>query len=309
MSKTGKSLEQLVKAIQITLKDCPNTSIENNVKMNDISGVTREIDVLVTTSVQSNSINYKIAFECKEYKSKVTVSIVEAFIAKCMDIPEINKGIMVSSNGFSDGAIKKAKQHGIMLCGLNQIDIDKALFGDKAFLAYPEYNINEQFQIEFRSNEPISDDAISPTLETLYDKNGTPIPIYNYVLSFLYNIHTQTMLVKSFLEKGKRTIDYTYSIKPPQNIFYVDNKGNSHIVSSITGNVNVNFKLLETSTITGKEMKQGKTQISAIEYGFEKTEAKLVFISTNTNKKEYFIKDKDNNYLIPIIRLSTPTTD
>lgn len=117
------------------------------------------------------------------------------------------------------------------------------------------------------------------------------------------------MLVKSFLEKGKRTIDYTYSIKPPQNIFYVDNKGNSHIVSSITGNVNVNFKLLETSTITGKEMKQGKTQISAIEYGFEKTEAKLVFISTNTNKKEYFIKDKDNNYLIPIIRLSTPTTD
>jgi hypothetical protein len=196
-----------------------------------------------------------------------------------------------------------------MLCGLNQIDIDKALFGDKAFLAYPEYNINEQFRIEFRSNEPISDDAISPTLETLYDKNGTPIPIYNYVLSFLYNIHTQTMLVKSFLEKGKRTIDYTYSIKPPQNIFYVDNKGNSHIVSSITGNVNVNFKLLETSTITGKEMKQGKTQISAIEYGFEKTEAKLVFISTNTNKKEYFIKDKDNNYLIPIIRLSTPTTD
>ena len=162
MSKTGKSLEQLVKAIQITLKDCPNTSIESNVKMNDNSGVTREIDVLVTTSVQSNSINYKIAFECKEYKSKVTVSIVEAFISKCMDIPEINKGIMVSSNGFTDGAIKKAKKHGILLCGLNQIDIDKALFGDKAFLAYPEYNINEQFQIEFRSNGPIPDDAISP---------------------------------------------------------------------------------------------------------------------------------------------------
>lgn len=223
MKNKGKSFEQLVKSIQITLKDCPNTSVESNAHIIDNSGVNREIDVLVTTTVQS--VIHKIAFECKEYSRKVSVSGVEAFYTKCMDIPEINKGVIVSSNGFTEGAIKKAKEHGITLCSLTQIDIDAALFEDKAFLPSPEYDIEEQFQIEFLSNAPIADEAITTAGESFYDETGNPFSIYNYVLAFLGNIQIQCILVKSFLENGKRPIRYCFLLNPQNQSIALTIKG------------------------------------------------------------------------------------
>ena len=45
MAKQGSSLEQLVKAIQTTIKDSPNTIVQTNIKIEDTNGIKREIDV------------------------------------------------------------------------------------------------------------------------------------------------------------------------------------------------------------------------------------------------------------------------
>ena len=64
MAKQGSSLEQLVKAIQTTIKDSPNTFVQTNVKIEDTNGIKREIDVLVEDS--NTSPTTLIAFECKD---------------------------------------------------------------------------------------------------------------------------------------------------------------------------------------------------------------------------------------------------
>ena len=86
--KAGKALEQLVAAIQEYLGDNPDTHIERNAKLIDNAGLQREIDVFVQTKVQGGKIG--IAFECKDYKNAVQVSVVEAFHSKCNDIPQIH---------------------------------------------------------------------------------------------------------------------------------------------------------------------------------------------------------------------------
>ena len=68
MAKSGTELEQLVKAIQETIKDHHNITIRTNVKLEDKNGIKREIDVLVED--YNISPCYRIAFECKDYKKK-----------------------------------------------------------------------------------------------------------------------------------------------------------------------------------------------------------------------------------------------
>lgn len=107
MAKQGKILEQLVKAIQETIKDSPNTIVSSNVKLTDINEVQREIDVLVETIV--NQMPIRIAFECKDYNRPVDIKIVDGFISKCADIPSINSKVIVATKGFRKVQEKKLK--------------------------------------------------------------------------------------------------------------------------------------------------------------------------------------------------------
>lgn len=119
--KQGKALEQLLVVIQEYLKDNPDTHVVPNAMLLDRSGIKREIDVFVQAKVQGGNIG--IAFECKDYKKKVDVAVVEAFNSKCNDIEEIHKGIIVSSNGFTAGAQSKAQFYGIDLFQLGDVPL------------------------------------------------------------------------------------------------------------------------------------------------------------------------------------------
>lgn len=119
MKNNGKRLEQLVKLIQETLKNSPDTKVYSNHKIKDNSGSLREIDVFIDSII--NKFNIKIAIECKEYKSPVSVDKIEAFITKCQRIPEINKRIFVSQSGYQSGAVKAAQEFGIELYNIDNI--------------------------------------------------------------------------------------------------------------------------------------------------------------------------------------------
>jgi len=121
----GKKLEKLVRLIQESLKDFPNTEIFSNYKIENNSGKKREIDVLLKTTI--NNFDLIIAIECKDYKISVPVKEIEAFNSKCKRIKGISKKIFVASNGYQADAIEAANDFEIELYNLNEIDNQKII--------------------------------------------------------------------------------------------------------------------------------------------------------------------------------------
>jgi len=100
-------------------------TIEHNVKIQGPE-IERQIDILITIKV--HDLHFKIAVECKDYNGRIPVGKIDAFVSTLEDI-DANKGIMISSKGFSSTAIAKAKRKHITLYSLtNKIEIqDKEL--------------------------------------------------------------------------------------------------------------------------------------------------------------------------------------
>lgn len=121
--KDGKKTERLVRLIQETLKEIPETNIYSNFKIKNISGRKREIDVLIDSSI--NSMNIKIAIECKDYKRPVSVEKIEAFNSKCMRIEGISKKVFVSTSGYQADAVEAAKDFNIDLYRIDDISPEK----------------------------------------------------------------------------------------------------------------------------------------------------------------------------------------
>lgn len=74
----------------------------------------REIVVDVSFDCSVAGANLLVIVECKNYKNSVSVDEVEEFYSKLDDIGA-HKGILVTTVGFQDGAIKVAKGRGIAL--------------------------------------------------------------------------------------------------------------------------------------------------------------------------------------------------
>jgi hypothetical protein len=111
MSETPKwkQFEDLVAEIQRELT--PDAKIQTNIKRQGRrSGTWRQIDILVEFTV--GQFDVSIVIDCKDYKDRVDVKDVEAFIAMIEDLA-VTKGAIVSASGFSEPAIRRAKDAGI----------------------------------------------------------------------------------------------------------------------------------------------------------------------------------------------------
>nr|WP_321486307.1 restriction endonuclease [uncultured Draconibacterium sp.] len=115
----GKKIEKLVRLIQETLKNIPNTEIFSNFKIENNSGRKREIDILIKSCI--NNMDIKIAIECKNYKKPIPVEKIEAFNSKCMRIKGISKKVFVSSSGYQADSYEAAKDFEIELFSLDEI--------------------------------------------------------------------------------------------------------------------------------------------------------------------------------------------
>jgi hypothetical protein len=71
------------------------------------SGKKRQFDLLIENTILDYS--YKTVVEDRFKKRKIDVNAVEAFLNKMIDVGA-NKGIMISLNGYTDGAIARAHQ-------------------------------------------------------------------------------------------------------------------------------------------------------------------------------------------------------
>lgn len=116
MSKTSDNYEKFVQKVVQAL-----ASVDVHRHQAYEGRVTRRkiiVDLSFTMEVAGGA---KLLFvvECKCYNHSVPVDDVEEFFAKCNDIG-VHKGIMVTTKGYQDGAIKVAIGRGIALALLTK---------------------------------------------------------------------------------------------------------------------------------------------------------------------------------------------
>ena len=238
--KAGKALEQLVAEIRKYLGN--NSDVEHNYPLTDVCGVKREIDVLVKISNEEEK--QVIAFECKDYKNKVGIKEVEAFVCKCHDLPEIHKGIMVSSHGFTIGAQKKAQYHGIELHPLNDVPYAEIL------------RIADVYRLKCKIEIPL------PFYLVVGEKN-LYIPYQGQNVYDLTNdskIQLEGKILTSFTERVSsiddqlkarhtNTAQLPYTFIPPEKLYLLDADNNKHIIKLCFAiiNVTMNSQLLDVT--------------------------------------------------------------
>lgn len=124
-ARKGAFFEAIVKLIQESYRDHTNTVITQNKRLINSSGRKREFDIVIEANV--NNFPLIIVVECRDKAAPTTVSEVEAFITKCNRISTINKKIFVSKSGYQDDAINAAREAGIILFQLKDLDTNAVL--------------------------------------------------------------------------------------------------------------------------------------------------------------------------------------
>lgn len=89
-----------------------NISVQHNVKLPGKSGCNHQIDVY--WEFEMMGVKHRVAIECKNYSSEVSVGKVRDFFGVLHDVGNIN-GIFVTKVGYQSGAEKFANYYGIAL--------------------------------------------------------------------------------------------------------------------------------------------------------------------------------------------------
>ena len=105
----GDLLEKIVSRICSGIKDAKT---EADMKIMGRSGVTRQIDTLITGTMGAFEI--RIIVDSKNYSHPVDLNDVESMAGMVLDVGA-NLGVIVCPAGFTDGAKKRAESAGIQL--------------------------------------------------------------------------------------------------------------------------------------------------------------------------------------------------
>ena len=117
--KDGRNFETIVAAIERVTDIDPTIKVQSPYYSTDrVTGSKREHDVGIILSRNRREI--VIALECRDRSRKVTVNEVESFSHKCRDTG-VHKGCIVSSKGFTEDAIVKAKHLDITCYSLEEV--------------------------------------------------------------------------------------------------------------------------------------------------------------------------------------------
>lgn len=292
--KAGKTLEQLVLAIQKYQKNSPNTIIDANVKLQDNIGVNREIDVFVRTIVQEEIIG--IAFECKDYKKKVGVNVVEAFYAKCNDIPEINKGVIVSPNGFTDGAKKKAKHYGVDLYQIGDVPLEEIFNPINIFYTHCWVEMATHFRAILEDfNAPIrfSNNGIFSFAD------NKEVNMERYLIVILRS-HMPSLipLIHNYMHSKNINIgEIPLTITPPDKLYVLDIQGNRHIIKELNVSIRASLKtelqkIVKQSLYVNALKDTPSVRISE----YEREDGINFILVHNRYKHCAFMKDANGNY-------------
>lgn len=83
--------------------------------MDDIAQKERDVDVTVTVKSEGGEISVFKAYEVKHEKKPIDIATVEQLCAKMDDMSSVNYKAIVSSSGYTESSIRKAKAKGVDL--------------------------------------------------------------------------------------------------------------------------------------------------------------------------------------------------
>jgi hypothetical protein len=245
----GKSLEQTIRLIQETFKDSKNTQVLPNSKIICESGIEREFDVLIKSTI--NSFDICIAIECKDYGKKVSIDRIDSFKGKCSTIKEINKMVFVSANGFQSGAIIQAKNFGIDLLTAEQVSLEyiNELIPDLSHL-HIQITADAQHRISLGSNADldIEQSKLSYNNSVIEYKTLKEFKIYFLMQKTieLFEQYVDGLVIKHFV-KYKDTLDINSRFPVtlgmdflPQTFYFEDKKLNKIDLTRLEFDVTVN---------------------------------------------------------------------
>jgi len=110
----------------------------------DISLAGNQIDILVTEKTPSGSV-IKTAIECKYYSKPIGVRYLNSFAGLAILLKNreiIDKALLVARSGFTRHARAAAKEHGIELCEV--ADLEQRVAGKENLLAEADAEIEKQ---------------------------------------------------------------------------------------------------------------------------------------------------------------------
>ncbi len=296
MEKKGKNLENIIKLIEETLKDSSQTKVYCNHKIKNTSDRYREFDVFIESKVSGHDI--KIAIECKDYKSPVSVEKIEAFETKCNRIKSINKKVFVSSNGFQLDAINAAKEFGIELQIASKLESNQI----KNWFPITKLNIKllsgGSAEIYIDADESYFKKHGNQLLGKFY-MNDEEILINDYALNF-YNkervninqfAHSQWMRLSEGNQKNAFPIS---AILEANDLIYIDHETVSRKVTGINATYLIQFEheLIHPSQSISLDSITGDHKAQTITIDLEGG-AKGTFVKTSDNKTTVYLNGPD----------------
>ena len=274
MPRPGEKLQRIVKAIEAAINIDQRISVESPKFLKDMdTGRMREHDVVLTIKQKHHTI--LIALECKATAKKVGSPEVEAFHAKCQRTG-INRGIIVSSRGFSKPGRKKAEASGIECFTLEDaIGFDWCIASSITFR-----------RREVRAVNVISDPGPTPILEaTLHTETGVPVDskmLTNIGANCLKQLPELLATGEVSEEPIGETIVARFADNNPK-FHLVDKRGNSHSLISIV--VMVEYIVLEDlvpltfHTYDTADKNSGRYSIASAKLQFEEYSGRLMLVS------------------------------
>lgn len=305
MAKKGALLEQLVALVQETLKDRSDTTIQTNAKVVDDNNInnniTREIDVLVSASIQE--IPIQIAFECKDYSKKaVDIQVVDAFVGKCKHLPQVHKKVIVSTSGFTAKATKRAEQEGIMLCSIENIPLDEIFESLQVYRPVLDFQLGETIALSFESyNEPVGVEVFD-SCDCYLNIDDSAFDFRIETLKKLADLKTQMELAKKFMEKGKKPFAVVFTFKFNSSVYIKSKDGQKYNVSEAQFPVLINFTLDKGKVVKQQKIVQGG-DVYITENRFENNKESFSTVVIESEEKHKIVFKHGETLIEPSIRI------
>jgi len=156
MTIESDNFEKQIKRIhEVLVQDHGEVTWNDKIPDPDNPKQSRQIDITVRIN------NETIHIECRHHKAKQNSKWIEELIGRKISL-EATIMIGVSSSGFSEGAVKKAKKHGIFLCNLSQLTENEVKsWGKKTKIKFLYYQFsNLEIRLFLESIKGLSEEKI-----------------------------------------------------------------------------------------------------------------------------------------------------
>jgi hypothetical protein len=239
MPRLGREFELLVKRLEITLGS-RGIQVQSPEYIKGKSKVTHEIDVSLRGQLQSGTIDFLIIVQCRERHKKGDAPWLMEIESKKEDVNAI-RAIAVSSSGFTKEAVKYAKEKGIILRTLNQLNGQEiaGLYDHmKIRVNLPHARLNTfeikfltEYKDDFTVEIPCIDsidgkDIINPNVPSFTRKSdGTMDTLSDMINSAKINIFdgaTSDNYKKFSIHLDSTNLLYTYHMTTSQGLWDID---------------------------------------------------------------------------------------